>query len=80
MRQRGGAVRVSKTAQVIMWLIVAAVIVAILRNAAGAVGVILAGGDESAAILNTLAGGNGPRASKGKFSTSSGTKIQLGRA
>lgn len=68
----------SKTGQVIMWLIVAAVILAILRNAAGAVGVILAGGSESADILNTLAGGNGPRASHGKFTTQGGTKIQLG--
>lgn len=69
----------SKTGQVIMWLIVAAVILAILRNAAGAVGVILAGGSESADILNTLAGGSGPHASKGKFTTSGGTKIQLGK-
>lgn len=69
----------SKTSQVIMWVIVAAVILAILRNAAGAVGIILAGGSEGGDIINTLAGGNGPHASTGKFTTSGGTQIKLGK-
>lgn len=69
----------SKGASIIMWLIVAAIILAVLRNAAGAVGILLAGGSEGNDILGTLSGGTGPRASSGKFSTSTGTKISLGK-
>lgn len=58
-----------------MALILAIVVVAMLRNAAGATGIILAGGD----VLKSETGAlTGSVATKGTFSTGGGTKIQLG--
>lgn len=67
----------SKTGKIIMALILAAVVVAILRNAAGAVGILLAGGTEANATLSTLEGGTKHVNNKGTF-TAGGTKIHLG--
>lgn len=61
----------------VMALIIAAVIVAVLRNAAGAVGIIVGGGAELDQILGTLEGGTKNLNNKGKFKVGS-NKIELG--
>lgn len=67
----------SKTAQIVMWLIVAAVVVAMLKNAAGTVGIMLAGGTETANILGTLEGTGTKQNSTGTFKSGT-TSIKLG--
>ena len=59
-----------------MYVILAVIVVAMLRNAAGTVGIILAGGSESNAILGTLSG-QGIKSNTGTFSAG-GTNIKLG--
>ncbi len=60
----------------IMAAIVAAVIVAMLRNPAGATGIIIAGGTETQGILGVLAGGGG-KPQRGNFAVGQ-TRIALG--
>ncbi len=59
-----------------MAAIIAAVIVAMLRNPAGATGIIIAGGTEGNAILGTLSGAGGKPA-HGNFAVGQ-TRIALG--
>ena len=59
-----------------MYVIIACIIVAMLKNAAGSVGIIMAGGAEGANLIGALQGGAGT-ATKGTFSTKTGA-IKLG--
>ena len=59
-----------------MYVIIAVIVAGMLKNAAGSVGIILAGGTEANNILGTLEGGKGT-STKGSFSTG-GTSIKLG--
>jgi hypothetical protein len=61
-----------------MYVILAVIVLAMLRNAAGAVGIILAGSSGGTGLINALSGANDTkRASSGTFS-SGGTSIKLG--
>ncbi len=59
-----------------MYVIIAIIVAGMLKNAAGAVGIILAGGTEFQNIAGTLEGGAGT-STKGSFSTGK-TSIKLG--
>lgn len=59
-----------------MYVIIAIIVAGMLKNAAGAVGIIIAGGSEFNSIANTLEGGKGT-STKGSFSTG-GSSIKLG--
>lgn len=68
----------NKVSQIVLWLIVAAVIVAVLRRPAAFVGSTLAVGSVGNATLGTLEGGKGSVAtSTGSFKTGK-TRIKLG--
>lgn len=60
-----------------MYFIIAVVIVAMLKNAAGTVGIILAGGDFVKGETGLLTGGT-PSSTKGTFTSSGGSTIKLG--
>ena len=59
-----------------MYVLVALVVVAMLRNAAGTTGIILAGGTEANGLASTLSG-SGIKSNTGSFSAG-GTSIKLG--
>ena len=67
----------SNVSKWIMAAIIAAVIVAMLRNPAGATGIIIAGGTEGNAILGTLSGAGGGKPVHGNFAVGQ-TRIALG--
>lgn len=60
----------------LMYSLVALIIVALLRNPAGSVALMLAGGTEANALAGTLSG-SGIKAQKGSF-TAGTTKISVG--
>lgn len=59
-----------------MYLFLLFIALAMLRNAAGAVGIILAGGTEANSLAGTLSG-QGIKSQKGSF-TFGGNKVSLG--
>ena len=60
---------------VFVYVILGLIVVAMLRNAAGTVGIILAGGTEANGLASTLSGA-GIKANTGSFSAG-GTSIKL---
>ena len=59
-----------------MYLVILLIVLAMLRNAAGSVGILLAGGQETNNILGTLSG-QGMKSNTGSFSFG-GTSVKLG--
>lgn len=66
----------SNVSKWVMALIIGFVVIGLVKNAAGTVGIMLAGGTEINAIGGTLSGGK-PSATKGTFQSGS-TRIKLG--
>ena len=59
-----------------MYLFLLLIVLAMLRNAAGSVGIILAGGSQANSVLGTLSG-QGIKANTGSFSFG-GNSVKLG--
>jgi hypothetical protein len=60
-----------------MYFFLAVIVVAMLRNAAGATGILVGLGDAGTKFTNALTGGTASGA-KGTITTSGGSKIALG--